>query len=127
MPEAGGLMQVTRSQPEHNPSARFVEPQSTDSFFSRHKPIGTDSLWKWFASTVPCTKLQRNLGNVSLGNAMGSVVLGHALWLISHWGKLTSKSRELQHLGAFWPNTASQEKRVGCMKVLGFPLSLERG
>lgn len=54
---------------------------------------------------------------------MGSRVLGHTLWPISHWGKLISESRELQHLDAFWPNTASQGKRVGCMKVLGFPLS----
>lgn len=47
--------------------------------------------------------------------------LGHTLWLFSHWGKLLSKSRELQYLDAFWPNIASQEKRAGCMRVLGVP------
>lgn len=34
---------------------------------------------------------------------MGSRVLGDTLWLILHWGKLRSKSRELQHLDASWP------------------------
>lgn len=73
MPGADGLVQVTSSQLEHNPPARFVYHRSTDSFFSHCKPIATDSLWKWFAPTVPCAKLQRNVGNVSLGNVL-------------HWG-----------------------------------------